>query len=42
MHLQQFTNLLAKAIPAVDVTTEVVTTNKKVGAFHQTEAHKGP
>jgi len=33
--LQQIVDLVADAIPSVDATTEVVTTNPKVGAFHQ-------
>ncbi len=35
IRLQQLVDLVADAIPRVDATTEVVTTNKKVGEFHQ-------
>ena len=33
--LQQLVDFVADAIPRVDATTEVVTTNRKVGMFHQ-------
>ena len=35
IRLQQLVDLVADVIPRVDATTEVVTTNPKVGRFHQ-------